>query len=589
MSYVPDVRYDVFISYAHDSNKAAASRGGRGWVSELWEVLNQRLVAEMAPSPTVFMDDSSLRKAGAYPEDLEKALRQSGLLLTINCEPYFFADWCVWELEKFRDQCGNDDPRTKDGGRRIVEVYKSLRPNGSAPKIQQGNNGIWFCTQPVKGDHLELDHPSHTFERGSEEYELAVRTLVDEIKKLLVTLRSASKTIFMSRPIDYAMDPNSSLTRLYKNLRNDLQRKYQVVPPPAVEPSDKDLVESTVSVHFLSQKYDELTYKNIESARLAGKRLFVIVPHALQSDTPVGEYLKSLEQVIDATLATSESAALRVFRYNEAKHNVSDIVSEIRALIPVVVPPGLGKLSLYMIFDAKDNDEEEVDKLLKVIDKFKTFDANGSLSLSETTIAQVYNLFLSMRHSHKTLNDNDVRRLIGDAHDLHLDPTQLSGVPSAFSTMLEISEVLESGLSDTRRPYLSIEEFTALWGILEKLHALGLKLEPLRPAQGNNDPYRSHMRYLDSCDGLLLLWGCGQQEWFQKYLGQLKNAPAFRKDGRPLDSRIVLVKPRDATKTKFAKSLLPDGDLWEGVDLSKLAGFLIALTNRRRDVNAQLA
>jgi hypothetical protein len=584
MSYVPGFKFDVFISYAHDSNQPASAGRDRGWVSELWEDLNKRLVGEMAPSPTIFMDDSNLRKAGAYPEDLEKALRRSALLLTINCEPYVYADWCVWELEKFRDEF-DQDPRTKDGGRRIVEVYKSLLPGGQAPKIQKDNNGIWFCSQPRKGGDVLVDQPARTFERGSEDYEKALRVLIDEIKRLLLSMRSTSKSIFISRPIDYAIDPGSSLTKLYKDLRNDLQRKYQVVPAPAVVASDSDLAQSTVSVHFLSQTYDESTYKNIESAREAGKRLFIVVSSALQPNSIVANYLKTLEESIDATIAESESASLRVFKFNPAKHAVSDVVSEILGLIPVGGSVRPRDLTLYLIFDSKDMGEEEVDKLLRIIDKLGSFDAAGTLSLSEAVVARIYSLFTDARESNRILKDEEIRGLFRTG-DLNLNPQDLAGASKAFRTLQDISDVLESGSShESPVSPITEQQFNTLWRVLEALSLLGVKLEPLRSAQGKQDAFRSHMQYLNACDGLLLLWGYAHQTWFQNYLGQVENAPGFRKGGRPLDSRVILVKPRDAKKATLAKSLLPTDYVWEGVDLSKLAVFLMALTNRRKNVN----
>jgi hypothetical protein len=93
------------------------------------------------------------------------------------------------------------------------------------------------------------------------------------------------------------------------------------------------------------------------------------------------------------------------------------------------------------------------------------------------------------------------------------------------------------------------------------------------------------MESLNTCDGLLLLWGYAQDAWFQKYLQQLVDASGFREGGRPVDSVVILVKPRDERKTGYAKSLFPNGPLWEGIDLSKLASFLITVTTHRRHVD----
>src|SRR5437764_14012686 len=117
----------------------------------------------MYPAPKIYIDHSDLRKAGNYSQDLVDELSSSALLVTINCEPYKNSDDCTWELEQFRKKFGHD-PRTINGGRRIVEVYKSLLPSGACHIIQPGNNGFWFCGNPDRGEKAD------TFRYGTDEY-----------------------------------------------------------------------------------------------------------------------------------------------------------------------------------------------------------------------------------------------------------------------------------------------------------------------------------------------------------------------------------------------------------------------------------
>ena len=583
MAYVPGFKYDVFISYAHPSNQVARGHVN-GWVTELRDELKRRLSSEMAPSPMVYMDDSSLRKAGAYPEDLESAISSSALLLTINCEPYFSSEWCTFELELFRRRFGLD-PRTSDSGRRIVEVYKSLFSDGRVPKIQTDSEGIWFCSGRRPQDDEEAGTPEYTFELGDKEYERAVQTLVHAVRRLLALMRRAAPIIALNRPLRFVgPDP---FARLYSGIRDELQKNYQVLTPTPAGFLDADLANSRLSVHFLSERYDEATIRVINTARQANRRLFVIIPATLGPVNPMSEYVRRLENDVN-TPATEGGAPVRVFRWNPAKQQVKDVVSEIRLLAPPD-PPSPKEFLVYLICDPKDLQETEVEKLLGILKKIKHFEEVKRLRFSSEQITQLFTGFRNFKNASSVralrFTEEEMRGLLGSfvsATSTPVTDDEARNVLKLFEILQSISEDLQDEMVDGTQPVLTENELKGLLEILDQIGRLRLKFESLRSEQGKNDGLEQYLHNLAVCDGTLLLWGRAQEDWFRKYCSDLENAHGFR-EGRPLSSKAVLIRPRDNKKTEFAKNLIPRAeDLWEGIDLSKLSTFLLNLLYLRQ-------
>jgi hypothetical protein len=474
MAYVPGFDFDVFVSYAHASDQPALGRA-KGWVTELKEELDRYLTGRTAPAPQVYIDHSDLRRAGAYPQDIAHELRRSALLLTVNCEPYLESDFCTWEVAQFREEF-SEDPRTPNGARRIVEIYKSLLADGSVPRIQGDNNGFWFCGNPARRE------PDDTFELGSNEYANALKLLGKEVSKLLFSMRKELQCIFLSPPVD-AADPNSTVGNLYQKLRAELRQEYQVVPFPGNTSSDADsLARSLLSVHFLSRRFDQLTIDRISMARQADHRVLVVIAHDLGSDeaSPMSGFLNVLKSFIKNT-ADELPAPLRLFSWVPGKHQTGDLVALVQKLIPSgesPTPTGRGSL-VYLICDPRDVREEEVQKLC--------------------------------------------------------DHVQKSPMNIALS----------------------------------------------RSAQDTQEGVLDHLKNLATCDGIVLLWGRAGEDWFRKYQSELKSVPGFR-PGRAVDSKSMLLRPKDERKILIAQEMVRPEDLWEGFDPSKLDSFLASVRNRTK-------
>ncbi len=100
--------FDLFVSYNRTKN-------ARRWVRRHFVPrLREYLVEELGREPRIFLDKD--QEVGTYwPDNLERALQRSQLLLAVWSAPYFESAWCLAEWRTFQRRervlgIGPDDP-----------------------------------------------------------------------------------------------------------------------------------------------------------------------------------------------------------------------------------------------------------------------------------------------------------------------------------------------------------------------------------------------------------------------------------------------------------------------------------------------
>jgi hypothetical protein len=99
MAYLEQFEHDVFISYAHDNNT-------RGWVSDLRDVLEERLVSYLGspPRPSVWFDNDQVTGMEEIKRTIPTACQRSAALLCVLSPSYLRSEWCKKEREAFLAQ-----------------------------------------------------------------------------------------------------------------------------------------------------------------------------------------------------------------------------------------------------------------------------------------------------------------------------------------------------------------------------------------------------------------------------------------------------------------------------------------------------
>jgi hypothetical protein len=143
MKQIRDCAYSAFVSYSNDDNKSWYR-----WVSkftrELEQVLGGR--ARVKDVPPLFFGDDTLAVAGRLSDTLKTAVSKSFAMVIVVHDNYAQSDWCLKELQYFRDAFGDEGFRDRlyivamsEGAMRVVEkrdIWKQLCPNDDQVWLQ---------------------------------------------------------------------------------------------------------------------------------------------------------------------------------------------------------------------------------------------------------------------------------------------------------------------------------------------------------------------------------------------------------------------------------------------------------------------
>jgi hypothetical protein len=138
MAYVPNFKYDIFISYRHINNEPLGGVAD-GWVTALVKSLTQMVLQKLKGNQPEFSFwmDFKLEYNEIWTPQILTALEDSALILIIMSSAYLESDWCRRERDSFLNSLKN---RKGSNGRifmvgydeveydRIPAELKELRP-----------------------------------------------------------------------------------------------------------------------------------------------------------------------------------------------------------------------------------------------------------------------------------------------------------------------------------------------------------------------------------------------------------------------------------------------------------------------------
>jgi hypothetical protein len=257
MSYVPGFRYDLFVSYASEDNQD-------GWV----EHFQSRLTAELArllgrpfSDRTVYFDKLRLKVGQAYPEELDKAARDSALLVVLLSPSYSTSDWCSRERHEFQK-------RLPAGGHvhECLAVVR-LRPTGALPQTLVDAQRADFVIQGFQEPWLA----------GSGKWLEIVNHVATDIKDALQKLRNRCGAVFVGPTLRSHMDLRANLAEYLS------EHHFRTTPDPAALLDDsaatqQALVESVCALHFLGGATDQALEALELSTRLSPGPTIIFQP-----------------------------------------------------------------------------------------------------------------------------------------------------------------------------------------------------------------------------------------------------------------------------------------------------------------------
>lgn len=235
MAYVPGFQYDLFVSYASEDNVD-------GWV----EKLQTRLTGELAgllgrpfSAKTVFFDTLRLNVGQAYPEVLDKAARDSALLVTLLSPSYATSEWCGRERRVFQEHLPS--------GASFLECLATVRvrPTSALPQV----------LQDAQHKDFVIPESEKPWPVGSRRWLEIVNQLAVGIKQVLQKLRNCAGPVFVGATLPSDMQLRERIADYLS------QQQFRATPDSTAllddrAASQKALTEAACAVHFLGGASD---------------------------------------------------------------------------------------------------------------------------------------------------------------------------------------------------------------------------------------------------------------------------------------------------------------------------------------------
>jgi len=170
MAYLPNYRWDLFISYAHKDERNFPP----GWVSGFVGDLRMAIENGLSRPLEVFFDQAE-QKAYNTIESILSEVRSSALLVVLATPSWIKSDWCARELREFLST-------RADTTRVMVAEFRPPEGELTYPPTLPDNTRKEFYTRAgVKAVPLLM-------ERGERDYQICIQTLAEDIRCRLLAL-----------------------------------------------------------------------------------------------------------------------------------------------------------------------------------------------------------------------------------------------------------------------------------------------------------------------------------------------------------------------------------------------------------------
>jgi len=94
MSYLPDFKYDVFLSYAHIDN-STTNDNDDGWITKFYKHFKLLLDRYLEGTNTAeIWCDHELRKNYAFDDRIENVVENSAIFLAFTSNGFYRSEYC---------------------------------------------------------------------------------------------------------------------------------------------------------------------------------------------------------------------------------------------------------------------------------------------------------------------------------------------------------------------------------------------------------------------------------------------------------------------------------------------------------------
>ncbi len=262
MAFVPNYKYDIFVSYAHVDNKPLPG-AEVGWVTTLIEALETRLSQRLGRSEfyKLWIDDELSPHNSITPQILN-TLKGSAVIIIIMSPGYLASDWCRREKDTF---CSLINKRISSGSR-IFIVERDIVGHKNRPDEFKELIGVRFWVRDQRGKAPKIlglpkpDPSDHRYYDLINDLSLDIAKELERLQELEKGISKAeqvselSPAIFLAEVTD-DLEPQRDDVKRYldqHNLRVLPEGLYPREPSQFKEAVKLDLSKSILFVQLLS-------------------------------------------------------------------------------------------------------------------------------------------------------------------------------------------------------------------------------------------------------------------------------------------------------------------------------------------------
>src|SRR5687768_1235347 len=313
MSYLPDFKYDVFMSYAHIDNKTTDDEEF-GWITKFYHRFKLELDRYLEGTNTAeIWCDHELRKNYAFDDRIQNVIDTSAIFLAFTSNGFYRSEYCCdKELNFFYKKALDSKIGIKvNDCRRVFNIQLLNKPYQNWPVPLQGGGKYamykYSNTRSIKKDEdpgitLDADLDRKEYDKSIIEIVLDVCNTLKTIKEKTITATpdpdsSVNRKIFVGKVADTLMPVRNQIINALTS--EGITVDNEKIPPPYDRGEHQALVERKIADSVLSiHLYDGIAgdkisndypYSFSQEQLLIGKRLnkeqLIFIPQELDFDT----------------------------------------------------------------------------------------------------------------------------------------------------------------------------------------------------------------------------------------------------------------------------------------------------------------
>jgi len=268
MAYVPQYRYDVFISYAHLDERTPT--GAPGWVSAFEAGLRVELAKVLGEEAEIWIDKNRLQPGFVLSETIRYDLSRTALFLRLESPSCLKSPYCGTELNWFRSPKLPLDPLVVEERSRVIPLVIQTQGGARNPNLAEG----------------EFHEDGQPLEPAGAEFRRRVKRLAQALAETLSVMETRRTPVYLPHPgVEDAEAANAWAVILAELKANDYRHIPRLIGVAESDPEISDrLSRAKISIHLVGAPCSIATERRIDLARQCGKPVLVWISPQARKD-----------------------------------------------------------------------------------------------------------------------------------------------------------------------------------------------------------------------------------------------------------------------------------------------------------------